>query len=61
MQKLTSCECVILLNEDAGLRFEVRKEGRGGVCVWGGGPRKQQKKEPVKLEKMWLFYAQLLH
>lgn len=63
-QELASCVCNYTQVRGCravclGLGFEARKEGRE---KGGGGSRKRErrKREAVKLEKIWLFYARLL-
>lgn len=71
-QELASCVCNYAQVRGCravclGLGFEARKEGRekrrGGLAGWEVGEdqeSKRRKKEAVKLEKIWLFYARLL-
>ena len=67
-QELASCVCNYAQVRGCravclGLGFKARKEGRekrrrrGGE---GGRESKRRKREAVKLEKIWLFYARLL-
>lgn len=64
-QELASCVCNYAQVRGCwavylGLGFEARKEGREERRKKGEGEG-GKKREAVKLEKIWLFYARLLH
>lgn len=66
-QELASCVCNYAQVRGCravclGLGFEARKEGREKREEGEGGDQESErrKREAVKLEKIWLFYARLL-